>query len=293
MKETVLKIALAGLLHDIGKFAERAFAVEESDKDSVQQYYGYSHAFSTEQVIKNIFPESLEKRIKNPLGLKDCTVLNLAARHHKPRHGFEVIISEADWIASGHERARADEYSQFETEGRERKSQVPLLSILGRIHIKDAVINDVSRNMRYQITKAPLRHDENYKKGFPVTLDQYSANKVRSDYKKHWREFRESISGIDPEKQFETFFEICRIYQWCLPASTRKEELPDVSLFEHQKTTAALASCLFLYHQQEGQIFEEHTIRDRTVKKYLLFCGDISGIQSFIYQISSKGAYKT
>lgn len=57
MKDTVLKISLAGLLHDIGKFAERAFAVDQGDKDSVQQNYRYSHAFSTEQVLKNIFPD--------------------------------------------------------------------------------------------------------------------------------------------------------------------------------------------------------------------------------------------
>ena len=293
MKDTVLKISLAGLLHDIGKFAERAFAVDQGDKDSVQQNYRYSHAFSTEQVLKNIFPECLEKRIENSLGIKDCTVLNLAARHHKPRHAYEVMISEADRIASGHERAKADKASGFETKGRERKSQVPLLSILGRVRLKNTSINDASKNMRYRITTPPLRHDETFEKGFPATTEEYNATQVRSDYKKHWQKFRKAITGIDPEKQFETLFEVCRMYQWCLPASTRKEELPDVSLFEHQKATAALASCLFPYHQQEGQSFEENAIRDRTVKKYLLFCGDISGIQSFIYQISSKGAYKT
>ncbi len=293
MKDTVLKISLAGLLHDIGKFAERAFAVDLGDKDSVQQNYNYSHAFSTEQVLKSIFPECLEKRIDNSLDIKDCTVLNLAARHHKPRHTYEVMISEADRIASGHERAKADEASGFETKGWERKSQVPLLSILGRVRLKNAPINDTSKNMRYRITTPPLRHDETFEKGFPVTTEEYNAAQVRSDYKNHWQKFREAITGIDPEKQFETLFEVCRIYQWCLPASTKKEELPDVSLFEHHKVTAALASCLFLYHQHEGQFFEKNAIRDRTVKKYLLFCGDISGIQSFIYQISSKGAYKT
>ena len=293
MKETVLKIALAGLLHDIGKFAERAFAVDQGDKDSVQQNYNYSHAFSTEQVLKSIFPECLEKKIDNSLNIKDCTVLNLAARHHKPRHAYEFMISEADRIASGHERVKADEACDFETEGRERKSQVPLLSILGRVCLKNAPINDASKNMRYRITTPPLRHDETFEKGFPVTTEEYNATQVRFDYKNHWQKFREAITGIDPEKQFETFFEVCRMYQWCLPASTKKDELPDVSLFEHQKATAALASCLFLYHQQEGQSFEENAIRDRIVKKYLLFCGDISGIQSFIYQISSKGAYKT
>ena len=111
MDETVLKIALAGLLHDVGKFAERAFAVDEGDKGTVQQDYRYGHAFNTEQVMKKIFPDIFESRLENKLDLADVTVLNLAARHHNPRHAYEIMISEADRIASGHERARADEES--------------------------------------------------------------------------------------------------------------------------------------------------------------------------------------
>lgn len=54
MRDTTLKIALAGLMHDIGKFAERAFAVDQGDRDTVKQDYRYGHAFSTEQVLKSI-----------------------------------------------------------------------------------------------------------------------------------------------------------------------------------------------------------------------------------------------
>jgi len=292
MEQTVLKIALAGLMHDVGKFAERAFAADLGDKDSVHQDYRYGHAYSTEQVLNYMFPGVLEKTVPNPLDIKDCTVLNLAARHHKPRHVYERMISEADCIASGHERAKADTASDFKTEGRERKSQVPLLSILGRVHLNKTSVNKESANMRYRVTPPPLGHGGISELGFPVSPEEYDAAQVRADYKKHWQKFRDATNGIDPEKQFETFFEICRMYQWCLPASVRKEEIPDVSLFEHQKATAALASCLFLYHHHQGDSLTEIDIRDRAEKKYLLFCGDISGIQSFIYRISSKGAYK-
>lgn len=291
MNNTVLKIALAGLMHDVGKFAERAFAVDGGDKDSVQQDYRYGHACSTEQVLKEIFPIILESRLKTRLNLTDVTVLNLAARHHKPRHIYEIMIREADWIASGHERAKADEDSSYSTEGRERKSQVPLLSILGRVYIKGREIKKSSRNMRYRIM-TPLAGPEHFESLYPVPDEDYSAMHVRQDYKKHWGEFVDEIRGLDPFRQFDTLFEICRAYQWCLPASTRKEEMEDVSLFEHQKATAAIASCLFYLHEKSGNL-EEQAIRNRAEQKYLLFCGDISGIQKFIYQISSKGAYKT
>lgn len=291
MPETTLKIALAGLMHDIGKFAERAYAVEPGDKDSVWQDYRYGHAYITEKVLQDIFPGILEQKIDNPDGINDFTILNLAARHHKPRHAYELMIAEGDRIASGHERAKADHDADFKTEGRERKSQVPLLSILGRVRL-DENSGDSVMDRRYRITPSPLRHAPGFEQGFPLLPEEYSADQVRKGYAAQWNKFKEAITKIDPLHQFETFLELCRMYQWCLPASTRKEELPDVSLFEHQKATAALASCLYLYHSQ-GNNFDETAICNRDKRKYFLFCGDISGIQNFIYQISSKGAYKT
>ncbi|MBW1705826.1 MAG: type III-A CRISPR-associated protein Cas10/Csm1 [Deltaproteobacteria bacterium] len=298
-KELLKGISIAGMFHDIGKFAERAYIIEPGDPDMVRQDYNYGHAYSTELALKKIFPEEiLSHKLPNSMGVQECTILNLAARHHKPRHPYETIISEADRIASGHERAGSDEDSEFETSGRERKSQVPLLSILGRVHLQDRATDPASRNMRYRIAIPPLENEMEQSIVFPVLPDGYPANQVRQDYRKHWQGFVSELSSqqgllaLDLEKQFDTIFEICRMYLWCLPASARKEEIEDVSLFEHQKTTAALAACLYCYHE-EKRTLREQDIRDKDDQKYLLFCGDISGIQSFIYQISSKGAYKT
>ncbi|MBW1741476.1 MAG: type III-A CRISPR-associated protein Cas10/Csm1 [Deltaproteobacteria bacterium] len=298
-KELLKGISIAGLFHDIGKFAERAYAVDPGDPDMVRQEYNYGHAFSTEQALKKLFSEEiLSRSLRNSMGVQECTILNLAARHHKSRHAYEIIVSEADRIASGHERAGSDEESGFETSGHERKSQVPLLSILGRVHLPDRTINPASKNMRYRITMPLLENEMEQSIVFPVLPEKYPARQVREDYKKHWQDFVNELSSqngliaLDIKKQFDTIFEICRMYLWCLPASARKEEIEDVSLFEHQKATAALAACLYCYHE-EKRTLDEQAIRNKDKKKYLLFCGDISGIQSFIYRISSKGAYKT
>jgi CRISPR-associated protein Csm1 len=298
-KELLKGIAIAGLFHDIGKFAERAYAIEPGDPDMVRQDYNYGHAFNTEQALEKLFSEEvLSRNLHNRIGMQECTILNLAARHHKPRHAYEIMISEADRIASGHERAGSDEDSEFETSGRERKSQVPLLSILGRVHLPDRAINPASKNMRYRITMPPLGNEMEQSIVFPVLPGEYPASQVRVDYLEHWQDFVNELSlqqnslALDLEKQFDTIFEICRMYLWCLPASARREEIEDVSLFEHQKVTAALAACLYCYHEEKGTLAEQ-AIRNKDDQKYLIFCGDVSGIQSFIYQISSKGAYKT
>jgi len=297
-KELLKGISIAGLFHDIGKFAERAYAVEPGDPDIVRQDYNYGHAFNTEQTLKKLFSEeTLSRKLNNSMGVQECTILNLAARHHKPRHAYEIMISEADRIASGHERARSDKDSEFETSGRERKSQIPLLSILGRVHLPTRDINPVSKNMRYRITIPPLGNEMEPSIAFPYRPERYPARQVKKDYQKHWQDFTGKLSSqngsaaLDPEKHFDTIFEICRMYLWCLPASARKEEIEDVSLFEHQKVTAAIAACLYYYHEDQGTL-DEQAIHNKDAQKYLLFCGDISGIQSFIYEISSKGAYK-
>ncbi|QQG66591.1 type III-A CRISPR-associated protein Cas10/Csm1 [Desulfobulbus oligotrophicus] len=295
-KELLQAISLAGMLHDIGKFAERADAVESGDQDMIRQEYRYSHAFHTEQALKLLFPE--EQLNKSFGDLTECTVMNLAARHHKPRNVFELMITESDRIAAGHERAKGDADSDYDTGGRERKSKTPMLSIMARIRLKKhADEQGSSDDWRYRINNEGLAYSsDEYHRLFPVSSQTYKAEQVRRDYQAHWQAFRRTIAdnsiGLDLFGHADTIIDVCRAHLWCLPASTRKEEMPDVSLYDHQKATAALAASMYWYHAEHSTL-QESAITNRQQTKFLLFCGDISGIQQFIYKLSSKGAYKT
>ncbi|AKB21955.1 type III-A CRISPR-associated protein Cas10/Csm1 [Methanosarcina sp. WH1] len=66
----------------------------------------------------------------------------------------------------------------------------------------------------------------------------------------------------------------------------------DISLFDHLKTTCAIASCMYRLHEKELETDLEKEIPDKEAEKYLLIGGDVSGIQDFIYRISSKGALR-
>jgi CRISPR-associated protein Csm1 len=295
MDEKLLQaISISGLLHDIGKFAERAKAVELGDKDMVAQEYRYAHAHHTELALKSLFPAGQLER--GFAGSSEVNVLNMASRHHKPRNIYELIVSQADRIASGHERSGGDALSDYDTGGRERKRQTPLVSILSRIKLFGEQVRP--EDFRYKINPAAVSGSAGtFTSFFPVPKDDYTYNQVEKDYVQHWHGFKEAIqpnsgNGLDLFAQFPVLLSICREFQWCLPASTRKEELPDVSLFDHQKVTAALAGCLYWYHAHCGSLTETE-IMDHSTPKFLLYCGDISGIQNFIYRISSKGAYKT
>lgn len=91
-------------------------------------------------------------------------------------------------------------------------------------------------------------------------------------------------------------------YTSYIPAETRvvegkPESYPDVSLFDHLKTTAAITACLYKYFEETRPDFREvllnDEILDRQDCRYMLVGGDFSGVQKFIYTISSKGALKT
>lgn len=79
-------------------------------------------------------------------------------------------------------------------------------------------------------------------------------------------------------------------------SSTSKGELSDISLFDHVKLTAAIASCMYDYLNENHLKYKEELLdkKDFYDKKAFLLCSmDISGIQKFIYTITSKNALRT
>ena len=58
--------------------------------------------------------------------------------------------------------------------------------------------------------------------------------------------------------------------------------MPDVSLYDHSRTTAALASAIYLYHIQNNTM-EIDKIKDYDSAKFLIVTGDFYGIQNFIF----------
>ena len=117
MDETVLKIAIAAFMHDIGKLAGEGalFVSDQFLKDNADLYqpfyegrYSHKHAVYTAAFIDHI--EKLLPREFNQArwGMED-TFINLAAGHHKPQTPMQWIIAMADRISSGWDRAKFDE----------------------------------------------------------------------------------------------------------------------------------------------------------------------------------------
>jgi CRISPR-associated protein Csm1 len=120
---------------------------------------------------------------------------------------------------------------------------------------------------------------------------QYSAVKLRiTDALKN---------GIEWDNRYiNSLLEVLEAALTYIPSSTSKKEAADISLYDHSKITAAVASCIYLYLKDKGETDYRKLLFKEAEKFYgknvfLLYSIDISGIQSFIYTITSKGALKT
>ncbi len=156
---------------------------------------------------------------------------------------------------------------------------VRLVSIFSRVKSDKQTPND-----NYFLPHIPLSESEAM---FPLKDDDLTpataAEKFEALLKEFSKELEIVIDGCD-NPDFESFFYLAQKYLWCIPVlSDRYEDSGsgDVSLFEHLKSTAAVAVIL----SADSEVNRENP--------FAVVGFDISGIQDFIYAIASKGAAKS
>lgn len=297
------KIVLAALLHDIGKFWQRGDAslenttnIEQGNQDwhwlipyTEQGKPGYQHAIWTYQFFeknKNIFSEVLGQEQSTGLA-------RLAGKHHKPETYEEALIQMADIWSSATDRRHLVLDEETHNVSRQLQCIFDDLLITSTSNIAPSHNKHV-----LGIRPLSLRTDDI----FPTLLDESdlksdNENAPEKDYIKLWRLFQEefqqipvgSIAGFTT-----TLLHLLKKYTWCIPSSTL--DAPNVSLFEHLKTTAAFAGCLY-------DFFDTYPDKAATKDKLLeilhghdpviMCCLDISGIQQFIYDVASKKAFQS
>lgn len=292
------RIYLASLLHDIGKFYQRAdegcvqrsrflkgsYKDESSFCPSYEGKYTHKHVLWTAQFIEDnvsVF-NNLPSEVDGAFSKSSDTLMSLAAGHHLPANQLSDwgrIIKEADCLSSGMERGSgeglkdaADE-SVNNWDAFKQKRMISILETIG-IHASSNVTDEKQLQMHLPMEKLCLS-----KALFP----QASFSAV-PDYARLWHEFEQEFKFIQANTYVafaETLLALLFKYTGYIPSSTMN--LPDVSLYDHLKTTAALAVCIYDFQQSGG---DEHK------SPFLLIGADFSGIQSYIYQIVSKYANK-
>jgi CRISPR-associated protein, Csm1 family len=280
-------VILGALLHDIGKFMQRAEEKLSEQSKGMENVicpvykgrYTHKHVLWTNEFFEKYFPPNI-------MATSPVDIGNLACYHHRPDTPLHWIITEADCLSAGMDRLPKDE--EEETKGRDSFKKTRLYSILEEVNLK---IKKEKHDFRIEINPLCLEKELLFPKSVE-DLDPPNGDLIVGHYDNLWQKFIEEFVRI-PKGSFlsyiETLLFLLEKYTWCIPSSTM--DLPDISLFDHSKTTAALAACLYDYHNASNTI-NETQITDRESHKYLLICGDLSGIQKFIYNLTSKGAAK-
>lgn len=299
---------LGALLHDIGKFYQRAdktltdvmCAVSHTSRKladdicPVNMYGGYSH----QHVIwTNEFIDQMKEIFRLIPGITDKTgesvedsFVNFACNHHKPVSLLQAIVTQADWWSAGIDRSSknaADEDNATDGEikwGKQRYKKIPLYSIFNKI-------NGGVNRFAY-----PLKSLELSGTCFPYEVQSTQNGVDEQQYARLWEEFLKEFKKL-PTGSFEGFTEsllfLLKKYTWCIPSNTM--DMSDVSLVDHLKTTAAFVDCLYRYYEKNQSDFIWKPVDRRLsiksdARPVLLVGGDISGIQKFIYNIASTKA---
>ena len=315
-KDFSKEIYLAGLLHDIGKFYQRSSGELDSNGSNLSDvaerlahqicpqtqkgYFGYQHVLWTYQFFldnEDVFNEVLSIKNVNEPSQDNC--INFAIYHHRPHSKLQAIIQLADWWASGIDRSNSGEYDNKDINwGKEKYKKVPLSSILQNVFVN--YLRPEKDSKEYSFKLNPLSFSKDVV--FPKDIKEIINNKtqtLQNDYKILWNQFVEEFKKL-PTGSFNVFVEssyfLLKKYTWCIPAST--QDYPDSSLFEHSKLVAAFADCLYRYynHKPGDFIYDSAKFRIKVNKgcyPVILLCADISGIQNFIYNITSKRAAKS
>lgn len=296
-------VVLGALLHDIGKFWERAEMLDEhrrSDDEKQRncrwneqgRYFSHLHVLNT-----RAFCELLAEKLPiAPEPGTDQNWINLAARHHIASSPLECLVAEADHFASA-EREQGAFYEQ----GIHKKTR--LEALLGRVTLGDRERINGSRLPIAELDLAEVnlypRHAADYKPPMREANGAWlSEQSLQADYRRVGEAFRKALDSLPKYRTGtpETLHAIVRNllalmerFLGTIPAATNVVH-PDISLFDHLRITAAIAEGLYLHHEQQGSLDRAEQFKDRGIPKWRLVCGDFSGIQNFIYKISSKGA---
>lgn len=292
MNDTVLKIALAGLLHDVGKFAQGSLEISRqyltNNADQYQPFRDNRHTH-VHVVYTAAFIEQMGDRLPAELnrdGWGDGdSFVNLAAGHHKPETPMQWIIAMADRISSGLDRAQFDEGEKIAFQDFKKTRLLPVLEALGHErHGKYKAASDYE----YRYPLAPLSAVSI----FAGKQNKKSKADADQEYRELFAEFHDKLGHLfhkdsNIELWSQHFDSLYMTYTSMAPAARVNDVVHDVSLYDHSKTTAAFASALYLYHRDQGS-FNDKAIQDNNPEKFLLVTGDFYGIQDFIFSAGGE-----
>ncbi len=325
------RVAMAAYLHDLGKFAERArinvpkdaldahktqyCPFHTTDKGGKNGYHSHVHAAYTglafdviEQSAPDLIRGDMHPFVNRSQLQADHTqatdsLINAAAAHHRPDTFLQWVIATADRVASGFEREEFDKYNLEKDENTETQTgrnhyQARQLSLLEQIRLDGKPQKVSAKDLKWRYPLKALSPTAI----FPQLREKCEPGDdgtAQAEYKTLWNDFLEALKSIPASHRsnwplwLDHFDTAWMTFTQAIPAATAFGTKPEVSLYDHSKTTAALATALWRWHDSEQQTDASAASRlkdrsDWNATKFLMIQGDFFGIQDFIFAEGSQ-----
>lgn len=301
MSYSMGELVLGCLLHDVGKLLQRGHArpadVTEGALDlestlcpSFKGVYTHRHVLFT-----NAFFDLLQRDgLGFPRGIQAQTVEAIASYHHSPD---ACPLPAAAWLCALGDRYSAGMDRREDEETSERASSRTAFRTTPLQCIFDEVILD------RKALGVPTRHAYALKKLDPEDADALIPGEwptygvvpdLPSRYLELWQGLRTELeqlcspaTAITARLFEESLLGLLERYTWSIPSST--VAAPDISLYDHARTTAAIAAALYRFHESLGELEDVAAIKDAGKPKFRFLAGDLSGIQSTLFTLQSQG----
>ena len=261
MQKQTRQVTYGCLLHDIGKLLYRAGG--DSGTHSRQGW-----AF-----LRSLWPE--EKEILRCVQLHHAAELRAAA----------PAEDDLSWIACAADNlsAAADRREAEEGEAGTFRRYIPLASVFTHLN---------GEHPDHSI--APYPQD-----GTLRMPERHAAALSAEPYQAAAEALRRRLAELPREDAWvDSLLCLLESYTSMFPSSTCAGESPDISLYDHLKTTAAIGVCISEYLLSSGErnykkrlFLEEAAFRKENA--FLLYSADISGIQKFLYTVASDKALRS
>ena len=272
-------IYLSAILHEIGKFYQKADTENITITSSPINIGELEDLFYLKQEAKytlwtklfikenqQVFNKLL-KNTQNESSNKD----NLKSLVKSQINKIEQIIKEALLLSSGKEDYTEELSTESESNWKSCKNErlIPILETIGN---------------QYELLTNKEWHQLPVQKLIP-SIDNFPQQEITEvpNYSNLWKEFKSEFASLT-HSTYQTFSGnlLTLLYKYTSFIPSNITHSPDISLYDHIKTTTALAICLY----------DLMCSGEKPKDRFLLIGADLSGIQSYIYQIVSKHAGK-
>jgi CRISPR-associated protein Csm1 len=273
--ETVI---LGALLHDIGKYLQRGDFGGRVSGQHPQVGATFVSAWQAEfgRCVDVTLLRTLVQRHHESTAFREGLRVDEIADEHT--RALARLVSRADNLSSSERGERAAKYQQFRTTALAPVfHRIQLLRTPGpsQSHLPHGAIRDLE--------------------GEPPIFPRPGRQTPQEEVTQHIRDFGQAFVSLRDRLDWDDFwcvyghlFSLLQKFTVCVASDTQADP-PDISLFDHLRTTSAIAACLYQHHVMAGTLKDE-VLKGPVGPRCALLVGDLSGIQDYLFDIATVGA---